>query len=94
MCYYIQNIFGAPLYLHIAEFFLFLCAVLGTPGLPDHFEGSVGAVFTSFQGYVTIYCHRHATVNKVKLSNKIDKYNCNKFSLRISMIFVLLIFEL
>ena len=31
----IQNIFGVPLYLHVAVSFLFLCVVLGTLGLPD-----------------------------------------------------------
>ena len=36
--------FGVPLYLHIAVFFLFLCAILGTLGLPDTFDGSGGAV--------------------------------------------------
>ena len=44
----IQNIFGVLLYLHVLVF-LFLCAVLGTLWLPDNFEGSGGAVFTSFQ---------------------------------------------
>ena len=48
--------------------------VLGTLGLPDNFEGSGGAVFTSIQSYVTIHCHRHADGNNAARSN--DKTYC------------------